>query len=56
MKELLKNLGIISIIAGVVILSISVFKETTNNTILAISLVLIVIGLLGHIFLNRYID
>lgn len=56
MKDILKNLGILSIIAGVVVLSIAVFKETHTNTTLAISLVLIVVGLLGHIFLNKYID
>lgn len=56
MKDILKNLGILSIIAGVVILSIAVFKETQTNTTLAISLVLIVVGLIGHIFLNKYID
>jgi uncharacterized protein YjeT (DUF2065 family) len=56
MKDILKNLGILSIIAGVVILSIAVFKETHTNTTLAISLILIVAGLIGHIFLNKYID
>lgn len=56
MKDVLKNLGILSIIAGVVILSIAVFKETHTNTTLAISLILIVAGLIGHILLNKYID
>jgi hypothetical protein len=56
MKDILKNLGILSIIAGVVILSIAVFKETHTNTTLAISLILIVAGLIGHILLNKYID
>jgi uncharacterized protein YjeT (DUF2065 family) len=56
MKDILKNLGIISIIAGVVILSIAVFRETHTNTTLAISLILIAVGLLGHIILNKYID
>ena len=56
MKDLLKNLGLIVIIAGVVLLSIVVFTQTHSNTELAISLVLIVFGLLGHILLNKFID
>ena len=56
MKDILKNLGLLSIIAGVVVLSVAVFKETHTNTTLAISLILIVAGLLGHIILNKYID
>lgn len=56
MKELLKNLGIILIIIGVIILSLAVWRETQTNTKLVISLILVVFGLLGHIFLNRYLD
>ena len=56
MKDILKNLGLISIIIGVVILSIAVFQETQTNTKLAVSLILVVVGLVGHIFLNRFID
>ncbi|MFC2129238.1 hypothetical protein ACFLQX_00500 [Bacteroidota bacterium] len=56
MKDLLKNLGLIVIIAGVILLSIVVFRQTHSNTELAISLVLIVIGLFGHIILNKFID
>ena len=56
MKELLKNIGLILILLGVVILSIAVFKETQTNVKLTISLILVVVGLLGHILLNKYID
>lgn len=56
MKDILKNLGLVFIIIGVVILSIAVFRETQTNTILIVSLILIVGGLFGHIFLNKYID
>jgi hypothetical protein len=56
MKDLLKNLGLISILAGVVILSIAVFKETQTNTKLIVSLILVIAGLLGHILLNKYIE
>lgn len=56
MKELLKNIGLILILVGVVILSIAVFKETQTNVKLAVSLILVVVGLLGHILLNKYIE
>ncbi len=56
MKDLLKNLGLISILIGVVILSIAVFRETQTNVKLVISLILVVVGLLGHIILNKYLD
>jgi uncharacterized protein YjeT (DUF2065 family) len=56
MKDLLKNLGLILILAGVVILSITVFKETQTNAKLAVSLMLVVVGLLGHIIINKYIE
>ena len=56
MKEILKNLGLIIIIIGVVFLSIVVFKESHNNTKLGISLVLVVVGFFTHILINKYID
>ena len=56
MKDLLKNLGLIVILIGVIFLSIVVFKQSHNNVKLAICLILIVGGLIGHIFLNKYID
>ena len=56
MKDILKYLGLFVIIIGVVILSITVFNQSHTNSVLVFSLVLIVLGLLGHILLNRYID
>ncbi len=56
MKDLLKNSGLLVIIAGVVLLSIVVFRQTHSNTELAISLILIVVGLLGHIIVNKVVD
>ncbi len=53
MKDILKNLGLLSIVVGVVILSLAVFKDTQTNTILIISLILIVVGFLGHIILSK---
>jgi len=56
MKEILKNLGLLSIVIGVIILSVAVFRETQTNTKMAISLILVVLGFFGHIILNRLID
>lgn len=56
MKDLLKNLGLLVIIAGVVLLSIVVFRQTHSNSELAVSLILIAVGLVGHIVLNKVID
>lgn len=56
MKDLLKNMGLISILLGVVILSIAVFFESQTNVKLVISLILVVIGLFGHILLNKYVE
>jgi hypothetical protein len=56
MKELLKYLGLFVIIIGVVILSVTVYKQSHSNSILVISLILVALGFLGHILLNRYLD
>jgi uncharacterized protein YjeT (DUF2065 family) len=56
MKDIIKNLGLIFIVIGVIILSIAVFRETQTNAKLAISLVLIVGGLIGHILLSKYME
>ncbi len=56
MKDILKNLGLLLIVIGVVILSISVFRENQSNAKLAVSLILIVVGLFGHILLNKFLD
>ncbi|MFO7934027.1 MAG: hypothetical protein R6U78_08095 [Bacteroidales bacterium] len=54
MKELLRNLGLIIILVGVVILGYVVFTEVQTNAKLAISAILILGGLLVHIFINKY--
>ncbi len=56
LQELLKNTGLLIILAGVVLLSVVVFTKVQTNSNLAISLVLIVGGLLAHIFINKLID
>lgn len=56
MKSLLKNLGVILVIIGAVIL-IACFAggNVNNNSILGVSLLLVVIGLISHIVLNKRI-
>lgn len=56
MKSLLKNLGLILIIVGAVIL-IACFAtdNVNNNTILGSALALTIIGLISHIVLNKHI-
>ena len=56
MKQILRNLGLLVILIGVVFLSIVVFNQTQTNAKLMVSLVLIIVGFLGHIVLNRYLN
>lgn len=56
MKSLLKNLGVILIIIGAVIL-IACFLtyNVNNNAILGTSMFLMIVGLIGHIVINKRI-
>lgn len=56
MKSLLKNLGVLLVIIGAVIL-IACFTtgNVNNNTVLGSSLALVVFGLIAHIILNKRI-
>jgi hypothetical protein len=56
LKDLLKNAGLLVILIGVVILGIVVFTGAQTNAYLSLSLGLIVLGLLGHIVINKKID
>ncbi len=56
MKSLLKNLGLILILIGAVILAVSFFTgNVNNNVILGTSLVLMLAGLLSYIIINKRI-
>lgn len=56
MKGLLKNLGLILILLGAVILIVCSFTGNVNdNGILGGSLAIIIIGLIAHIILNKRI-
>lgn len=56
MKELLKNLGIVLVLAGVVILVIYNYTNEPSNAYLWSAIACMVTGLIGHILLNKYID
>jgi len=56
MKNLLKNLGLILIAIGAVILIICAFSgDTNNNAILISALLMIIVGLIAHIVINKKI-
>jgi hypothetical protein len=56
LKDLLKNSGLLVILAGVIILGIVVFTKMQTNSNLGLSLGLIVVGLLAHIIVNKLVD
>jgi hypothetical protein len=56
LKTLLKNAGLLVILVGVIILGLVVFTGTQTNASLALSLVLVTLGLIAHIFINRMVD
>jgi hypothetical protein len=56
LNDLLKNAGLLVILAGVIILGIVVFSGSQTNAYLSLSLALVIIGLLGHILINKLVD
>lgn len=55
MNELLKNLGVIVLLIGVLILAVPAMTGGVSNTILLAGLGLIILGYIGHIVLNKKI-
>ncbi len=53
---LLKNAGLLVILIGVILLGIVVFVGSQTNASLAISLVLIIVGLIAHIVIGRLVE
>ena len=53
MKDFAKYIGAIMMLVGVAVLVIPFFMGTTTNTNLIIGLILVVEGLLGHIYVNN---
>ena len=56
MKGLLKNLGLILILIGaVILLACSFTGNVNNNAILGTSILIMIVGLVGYIALNKRI-
>ena len=53
---LLKNAGLLIILIGVIILGIVVFAGSQTNASLALSLVLIIVGLIAHIAIGKMLE
>ncbi len=56
MSAIIKNLGVIVLLIGVAILAVPTITGGLSNTILIIGLVVIILGYLGHIFLNKKVE
>jgi hypothetical protein len=56
LKTILKNAGLLIILIGVIVLSLVVFAGTQTNASLALSLVLVALGLIAHIVINRMVE
>ena len=57
MKEFAKNIGMLVMVIGVLILAIPFLQSgMTNNTALLIGLLVVIEGFLGHIFVNNLKD
>ncbi len=56
LKDLLKNSGLLVILAGVIVLGVVVFSKVQTNAYLSLSLGLIIGGLLAHIIVNKLVD
>jgi len=52
-NKLMQYLGIIAILAGVVVLGLYYVHILNGNGILMTALILMVLGLIGHIILNK---
>lgn len=53
MNNLLKNLGPILILIGVVLLAIYYFTQSNSNNYLISAGVIMIVGFFAHIFLNK---
>ena len=56
LRTILKNAGLLVILIGVIILGIVVFVGSQTNASLSLSLVLIIVGLIGHIVISRMVE
>lgn len=56
MKALLKRLGVIFVVIGVIVLAITEFSKTESNTMLLLSGGLIIGGLVVYIIINSIVE
>ncbi len=56
MKEILKYLGVLVMLAGVIMLAVIVTKGVMRNTGLGVSLLLVIAGMIGYILMNRKLE
>jgi hypothetical protein len=56
LKEIVKNLGLLVILAGVIVLGVVVFTKVQTNSHLGLSLGLVIAGLIAHIIINKLVD
>ena len=53
MNTLMKSLGVILLLIGVGILAIPAFTSIRDNTYLGVGLLIIIVGFISHIILNK---
>jgi len=56
MKNLVKYLGIILVVIGIIVLAIKEFNKMEGNSFLGISAILIILGLVVHVIVNKIIS
>ena len=56
MNELVKNLGVIVLLIGVIILAVPAITGGVTNTILIAGLAIIIISYIGHIVINKKVQ
>ena len=56
MSELVKNLGVIVLLIGVIILAVPAISGGITNTILLTGLGVIILGYIGHIVINKKME
>jgi membrane-bound ClpP family serine protease len=56
MKSFLKNLGPLIMLIGAIVIAFYFFNPSSENTLLIISGILMVVGLIAHVIINRFID
>jgi predicted membrane protein len=56
MSELLKQSGLIIIFIGIILLIVTMASGTVTNKILLWSLIIVLLGLIEYILVNRFVE